>query len=72
MLWNKSKNIFLLQTGGVSNEIRENKLRQLMVQVGAGVGEEECLAALQQANWDVPVALRQLKLDSLTRYVMVT
>lgn len=55
----------------MSNEIRENKLRQLMVQIGPGVGEEECLSALQHASWDVPNALRQLRLDSITRYSTV-
>lgn len=29
--------------------------------------EEECLASLQENEWDVPSALRQIKLDSLIR-----
>uniref|UniRef100_A0A1B6L0I5 non-specific protein-tyrosine kinase n=1 Tax=Graphocephala atropunctata TaxID=36148 RepID=A0A1B6L0I5_9HEMI len=51
------------------NEIRENKLRQLIAAVGAEgvVQEEECLAALQDHSWDVTAALRQIKLDTLTR-----
>ncbi|XP_054286278.1 activated Cdc42 kinase Ack-like isoform X1 [Macrosteles quadrilineatus] len=49
------------------DEIRVNKVRQVMAQAGAGVAEEECLAALQQHQWDTQRALRQLKLDSLTR-----
>ncbi|KAG8315055.1 Belongs to the protein kinase super [Homalodisca vitripennis] len=51
------------------NEMRENKLRQLIAVVGAEgvVQEEECLAALQDHNWEVPAALKQLKLDTLTR-----
>lgn len=31
--------------------------------------EEECLASLQENEWDVPSALRQIKLDSLIRCV---
>lgn len=39
--------------------------------VGAGcvLQEEECLASLQENEWDVPSALRQIKLDSLIRCV---
>lgn len=59
----------LFQTAAGGDELRENKLRQLMSLASASsvMQEEECLAALQDCDWDVPSALRQIKLDSLTR-----
>uniref|UniRef100_A0A1B6CMD1 Activated CDC42 kinase 1 n=2 Tax=Clastoptera arizonana TaxID=38151 RepID=A0A1B6CMD1_9HEMI len=48
---------------------REEKVRHLMSQIGGDsiLQEEECIAALQENNWDTISALRQVKLNSLLR-----
>lgn len=48
---------------------REDKVKQMMAHLGGDsiLQQEECLASLQENNWDIPSALRQVKLNSLLR-----
>lgn len=51
---------------GLSGELREKKLDKLLMEM-PDAGDEERLTALQYTGWDVPAAVKYIKLDRLLR-----
>ncbi|KAK6617837.1 hypothetical protein RUM43_014065 [Polyplax serrata] len=56
---------------GLSGELREKKLDKLLSEM-PDAGDEERLTALQYTGWDVPAAVKYIKLDRLLRLAVAS